>query len=55
MPPRIEGDDMKFPISKGTRIVRGDQLASREFYNMSTRGKGNVVAQTLILIVELEA
>ena len=46
---------MKFSTPKGTGILRGDQLAARECYNISTRGRATAVAQTLVLIVGLEA
>ena len=45
---------MNFPTSKGTGIVRGDQLAAQECYSLSTRGKGNAIAQTLVLVAEAE-
>ena len=45
---------MKFPTPRGTGIIRGDYLAARECYNISTSGKGHAVAQTLVLIAELK-
>ena len=31
---------LKFPTPRGVGIVRGDQLAAQECYNISIRGKG---------------
>ena len=45
---------IKFPTSKGTGIIRGDQLAARECYGLSTRGKGNAATQTLVLVTDAE-
>ena len=32
---------LKFPTPKGVGIIKGDQLAARECYNISTRGRGS--------------
>lgn len=45
---------IKFPTSKGIGIIRGDRLAARECYDLLTRGKGNAVAQTLVLVADAE-
>lgn len=45
---------MKFPTPRGTGMIRGDQIAVREYYSISTRGRGHAATQTLVLISELE-
>ena len=45
---------LKFPTSRGVGIVRGDQLAARECYNISIQGRGQLGAQTLAVIAEIE-
>ena len=41
-------------MPRGVGIVRGDQLAARECYNISIRGRGQLGAQTLAVIAEIE-
>lgn len=45
---------IKFPTSKGIGIIRGNQLAAREYYVVSTHGKGDTTAQSLILAADAE-
>ena len=45
---------LEFPTPRGVGIVRGDQLAARECYNISIRGRGQLGAQTLAVIAEIE-
>ena len=45
---------LKFPMPRGVGIVRGDQLAARECYNISIRGREQPGAQTLAVIAEVE-
>ena len=45
---------LKFPTPRGVGIVRGDQLAAREYYSISLRGRGQLGAQTLAVIAEIE-
>ena len=46
---------IKFPTPRGPGIIRDDQLATRECYNISTRGRWHAAAQDLVVIAELEA
>ena len=41
---------IKFPTSSGIRTLKGDQLAGRECYSISIRGKKQTSAQTLVII-----
>ena len=45
---------LKFPTSRGVGIIRGDQLAAREWYNISIHCRGQPGAQTLVVITEVE-
>ena len=45
---------LKFPTPRGIGIVRGDQLAAQECYNILIRGRGQLGAQTLAVIAEIE-
>ena len=45
---------LRFPMPRGVGIVKGDQLAARECYNISIRGRGQRGAQTLAVIAEIE-
>lgn len=46
---------MKFPTPKGVDTIKGDQLAAQDCYSISTLGSGQVVAQALVLIDEINA
>ena len=43
-----------FQTPRGVGIVRGDQLAARECHNISIRGRGQLGAQTVAVIAEIE-
>ena len=45
---------LKFPTPRGVGIVKRDQLAARECYNISIRSRGQPGVQTLVVIAEVE-
>ena len=45
---------IKFPTPSDIGTLKGDQLAARECYSISMRGKGQASAHALVIIEEID-